>query len=369
MSAPSISASPTKPVDLAGIERALAELWQHGAKENETVTRAVMSNLVIFAANPELAQKIPEEVGRIVQLHPARVLLLQTDPHQVNTEVEAHVSAFCNKIGNGRQVCSEYIIVEATDRALRRLPYTVRSLLLGDLPTSLWWATTQAPPLAGEIFTELARMSDQVIYESQAWADPVEGMVTTADWAMASPAELAVADLEWRRIKYWRRIISQNLDPSVTPAALDHITEVRVQHGPHALPKAWLLLGWLASRLGWKPEGGKVRPDHEIAWKFQAGGRPLQAVAIRQAKAEPYKVHEAEVSWRSGDQTKTMIFSRLAAGMLAVSTDDDRPPRIQVMPSQPRAALVAQQLPKLGRDTIFLEALQVARNMAAALRG
>jgi glucose-6-phosphate dehydrogenase assembly protein OpcA len=362
MSAP--VATPTKPVDVAGIERALAELWQHGAKENETVTRAVMSNLVIYAASPDLTDKLPDEIGHIVQSHPARVLLLRTDPHQTDRAVEAHVSALCRLVGSGRQVCSEYITVEATEQALRRLPYTVRSLLLGDLPTSLWWATRQAPPLAGEIFADLAGMSDQVIYESLAWSDPVEGMVVTADWALGGQANLAVADLEWRRLKQWRRLISQNLDPEITPGALDQITELRVQHGPHALPKAWLLIGWLASRLGWRPAGAKVEPGHDITWKFQAG-RPIQAVALRQAKAEPYKVHEVSVTWPGG----TMTFSRLAAGMLAVTTDhDEGPPRVLMVPSQPRAALVARQLPQLERDPIFLEALAVARGMAAALR-
>jgi glucose-6-phosphate dehydrogenase assembly protein OpcA len=366
MSAP--VATPTKPVDLAEIDRALAELWKHGAKEDETITRAVMSNLVIFAAQPDLAERVPAEIGQIVSQHPARVLLLQTDPHQTNAEVEAHVSAFCQMVGSGRQVCSEYITVEATDRALGRLPYTVRSLLIGDLPTSLWWATTQAPPLAGDVFTQLANMSDQVIYESQAWTDPVEGMIVTADWATGGRHDLAVADLEWRRIKYWKRLISQNLDPAVTPGALSNITEVQVQHGPHALPKAWLLIGWLASRLGWTPQSGKVQLGQDVTCRFRAGDRTVQVVVARKAKAEPYKVHEVSVAWQAGGQNKNMIFSRLAAGMLAVQTDA-LPPRVLVVPSQPRPGLIARQLPKLGRDAVFLAALAMARGIATALRG
>jgi glucose-6-phosphate dehydrogenase assembly protein OpcA len=363
MSAP--VATPSKPVDVAGIEQALAELWQYDAGEDRPVTRAVMSNLVIFAASAEQATRIPDEIARIVQSHPARVLLLRSDPHQPDRAVEAHVSALCQLAGDGRQICSEYIVVEATDQALHRLPYTVRSLLLGDLPTSLWWATRQAPPLAGELFADLAGMSNQVIYESLAWSDPVEGLVVTADWALAGPPDLAVADLEWRRLKHWRRLMSQNLDPAVTPGALDQITEVRVQHGPHALPKAWLLIGWLASRLGWHPKSARVQPGHDITWSFQAG-RPIQAVALRQAKAEPYKVHEVMISWPGGSLT----FSRLGPGMLTVIADrSDAKARVLVVPSQSRALLVAKQLPKLGRDPIFLEALTVARGMAAALRG
>jgi glucose-6-phosphate dehydrogenase assembly protein OpcA len=324
---------------------------------------------VIFAADPKLEQTIPQEIAQIVHQHPARVILLRTDPHQPDRAIEAHVTALCQKVSGGRQVCSESITVEAAAGALRRLPYTVRSLLLGDLPTALWWATQQSPPLAGELFAELANMSDQVIYESQAWTDPVQGMVATADWALAGPSDLAVADLEWKRIKYYRRIMSQNLDPAVEPGALDNLTEVRVTHGPHALPKAWLMIGWAASRLGWQPQGGKVQVDHEIAWKFRAGSRAVQGVAIRDASAEPYKVHEVKVSWQTAGKTRSMTCTRMAPGQLAVQTDDPtQPKRLQVVPSQGRPSLVARQLPKLGRDSLFLEALAVARDMAATLR-
>ena len=106
--------------------------------------------------------------------------------------------------------------------------------------------------------TDLAAMAGHVLYDSVGWPDPVRGVVAMVGYALGCREERVVSDLAWRRLKGWRRLIAQVLDPSVAPGALEGITEVRVEHGPHSMSQSWLLIGWLAAHLGWAPEVGKV---------------------------------------------------------------------------------------------------------------
>src|SRR5262249_37723595 len=78
-------------------------------------------------------------------------------------------------------------------------------------------------------------------------------------WRVAS-------DLNWRRLKFWRRLTAQALDPMTAPGALDSISDIQVEHGPHAVVQAWLLVGWMASRLGWRVQTGRVDPGAELVW-------------------------------------------------------------------------------------------------------
>ena len=162
----------------------------------------------------------------------------------------------------GRWVCSELVTLHAKGRAAERLPFAVRGLLIGDLPTNLWWAAPQPPSMAGPLLYDLAEHVQQIIYDSVGWLEPPKVMAATASWLRqfeARPGRVrwrVASDLNWRRLKYWRRILSQTLDPATAPGAIESLTEILLEHGPHAVIQAWGLAGWFVSRLGWQVEGG-----------------------------------------------------------------------------------------------------------------
>lgn len=363
------SAIMPRAVDVSAIERELARLWHEphvGEEERpEHVTRAVMSNLLVYCTDAAEAVQVAAEICEIVPVHPARVLLLIEDTARTTDDIEAHVSAHCHSIGGGRQVFSEHITVSASGNVMQRLPSVARSLLIGDLPTALWWTVPQAPPLGGPLFAELSLMSEQVIYESLGWPDPVRGVMAVAEWASNELNEQVVADLQWRRLKLWRRLISQVLAPEVMPDALQTITELRVEHGPHGLPQSWLLVGWLASRLGWKPAFGRVQRDVEIEWNFESDHGPVK-IAIHRNSDGPPRVTRATLRWTGKGTPGKAVVERTGPARLQAVVNDG-PPRAIAAPSQTRAALIARQLPDLERDPIFLETLQHSGSMAAAL--
>lgn len=361
---------PPKPVDVAGIERELSRLWSEphpGSDTPQNVTRAVMSNLLIFSTSQEQAEPVPMEIARIVLRHPCRAILLIGDAKAAGNDIDAQVSAHCHFIGGGRQVCSEHITVAATGDAVRRLPSAARSLLLGDIPTSLWWVPPEPPPAGGPLFDELSAMADQVIYDSLGWLDPVHSMIQTANWAGGESTGQRIGDLSWRKLKPWRRIISQALDPTVVGDAMQAITEVDMEHGPHGLPQAWTLVSWLVRRLGWEPEGGKVKPGVEIDWMFRSPRNPVKITIRRLAEGDPV-VRKISISWPAGNKKTTAHFVMAQSGRYVVTWDDESiPPRGLVWPAESKADLLARQLPDLDSDRLFRNTLQVCKAMAEAL--
>jgi hypothetical protein len=61
-----------------------------------------------------------------------------------------------------------------------------------------------------------------------------------------------VVDLAWLRSTPWRERVAATFDPEHLRQDLWSISSVRIRHHPDSAASAVLLVGWLASRLGWK---------------------------------------------------------------------------------------------------------------------
>jgi glucose-6-phosphate dehydrogenase assembly protein OpcA len=284
-------------IPLGAIEKELARQLGEGEGEGEgegkadaqtPLLRARLSNLVIYCNRSEQAETVIRAVPEIVAVHPARVLLVVGEPG-AEAPLKASLNVWC-QLGSKRRICSEQVTLRAGGPFVEQLPFAVRGLLIGDLPTNLWWAAGTPPPLAGHLLYDLAEHAQQIIYDSVGWTEPARGVAATCAWLTKfergprqGPWRVA-SDLNWRRLKFWRRVLAQALDPNTAPRALDTVSEVLVEHGPHAVIQAWELVSWLASRLGWKVQLGKVEPGVEIAWQVVAPHGSLR-VRIRRCGA------------------------------------------------------------------------------------
>ncbi len=355
---------PPKAVELAAIESNLAELWRPAGEPEIPVTRACMSNLVVLCRIGDEAAVLANEIPAIASRHPSRAFVLLADPGFSGTRIEAYVTTHARMTEGRRHVVSEHVTIEARGNAIRRLPSVVRGLLIGDLPTALWWATPEAPPQAGMLFTELVDLADQVIYDSFGWPDPPRYMVATANWATGGRVRQAVSDLAWRRLKLWRRLLAQALDPGVAPGVLETIREITVGHGPHAMTQGWLLAGWLALRLHWRPFAGRVIDGSETVWQFHAphGAVPITIRRLAQGEAE---IQTVRIASAPGGRPAALVCEHTGPGRLAL-TSDLAPGTVRTLSTFPqsRAELVARQLPDLARDPLMRECLAFARTMA-----
>jgi glucose-6-phosphate dehydrogenase assembly protein OpcA len=341
--------------------------------------RARMSNLVIFCNSLEASILINEQVTAITAVHPSRTILLVGEPGK-DREVTARVTV--RPAGMARQhVCVEMVTLHAGGGYVERLPFAVRALLIGDLPVNLWWETPIPPPSAGALLYELAEQAQQIIYDSLDWPDPARGVAATASWLEqvergggtgSSPfhARWRVAsDLNWRRLKYWRRLLTQALDDASAPGAAASVREVTVEHGPAAVVQAWLLVSWLSRVLGWRVQTGRVTPGVEMSWQF-ATARGTARVGIRRLESGPAEVRRVRVVTALDGKPVTLNVTPEGPQRLSLLVEGlDASARTVTVPPQSGVELVGRQLSDRERDPVFRDSMAVAQVMAQSVRG
>ena len=360
-----------KRVRIAHIESELGALWaqfNQNTSGGHTVMRACMSNLIIYCDNAEEAQLISQEIAAIVDAHPARVLLLVAAGQPGKDAIEAFVTLYYTALSDGWQVCAERIDVVSTAEATERLPSVARSLLIGDLPTTLWWASRQPAPEAGEVFFQLAELANQIIYDNMGWTSPTKGVATMTRWVAAQQDAQIVYNLAWRRFAIWRKLISQVLDPLVAPDALESLSLVEIEHGPHALAMSWLLVGWLAGQLQWKSVDGKRLSDSELVWRFHNNQREVKVVARRLPEGEPL-IYRLLFDWSQAGHGGRICFERLDNDRIGiVEAFSTIPARVFAAQIPERSTLVSAQLAQRNRDKIFENALKASNAMSAVFQ-
>jgi glucose-6-phosphate dehydrogenase assembly protein OpcA len=374
------SASPATPeavaVPLSEIERELSRQMRalQGVKETPVV-RVRMSNLVIFCDRKELADQVAAQLPDIVAVHPARVLLLIGEPGAENAEITATVHVRAHRLDNHQQACSEQVTLHAAGPSVGRLPFAVRALQIGDLPTNLWWASPQPPSLAGPLLYELAEHAQQIIYDSLGWLEPARAVAATATWLEQIERESAsgrwrvASDLNWRRLKFWRRVVAQALDAGSAPGAAESVSELTVEHGPHAVVQAWELMSWLANLLGWQVLTGKVRPGVEISWRFASGqGEPR--IRIRRLEQGPPEIRRVQIACRLEGKPVSLNLIPEEELRLAIHVEGlDTAPRTMNVPKRTPAELIGRQLSDREPDPVFRECMMVAQTFARSVLG
>jgi glucose-6-phosphate dehydrogenase assembly protein OpcA len=361
-------------VPLRDIERELSQqMRQFQGQEGMPVYRARMSNLVIFCSTQEQAAGVAAQIPDIVAVHPARVLLLVGESGPAK-EVTATVLVRPQRLGSLQQCCSEQVTLHAAGACVDQLPFAVRALVIGDLPMNLWWATNLPPPLAGPLVHDLAEYAQQVMYDSLGWMEPARGVAATATWleqierGPETGGRWRVAsDLNWRRLKYWRRTVSQALSPTSSPRAAESVTELLVEHGPHAVIQAWELVSWLSRRLGWSVRTGKVDPGVEIAWRFEAPQGNVR-VRIHRLDQGPPVIRRVRVACRLEGKPAALNLVVENEHRLAIQLEGvEGAPRTITVPPHTPAEIIGRQLSDREPDPVFRESMTVAQVLAQSV--
>ena len=354
---------------IAQLEAALDELWdafRAQAQNARSVTRASMTTLLIYCENQPGINAVAAEIPRLVEAHPARVVVVAQDS-TLNGELEATLCAHYREALEGCQLVAEQITLWFKPTARERIPFLVRSLVIGDLPAALWWACTSPPIVGGELFQALGRMVGQVIYDSMGWPDPIGAVSAMTRWVHDKPQILL--DLAWRRLKGWRHLLAQVLDPAIEPDALTAAHELKLSHGPHALTMAWMLTGWLAFRLNWTPRTGRVAASGQsVSWQFDAAGSQSVQVTIERMSEGPVDITGLTLCWKTREGERQVSLTRDQEGRLGVVEQASSVPVSSIIARVPsRAELVAGQLAHRARDLLFDNALYTIGRMARVL--
>jgi glucose-6-phosphate dehydrogenase assembly protein OpcA len=227
-------------------------------------------------------------------------------------------------------------------------------LILGDLPTSIFWAAGSCP--AGNLIEGLLPFGRQLVYDSLEWeaAEPaIEAVTQLTD---SAHQRLDLGDLSWRRMKPLRRALVQAIDPALVPD-LGTLRGITIDHSPERNGMiARLLLGWIGARLGWRPVS---RNGSE--WRLRADGREVRAAISSGSTDAQLRVRLETDRVPNGaavELTATDAEILVSYGMSAA-------PFAMVAPKRSRADLIAAELRTLRLDNLLYEALAFLRSAQA----
>lgn len=347
------------------IEAELRAMWKSASLERGggggAVYRAAMSNLVVPVDSSSHARVAPVLV-EVTRRHPSRLFLVEVEGTGNSPELRAQVTALCHLRNGGGLICSEQIILRGESPAGGLVPSAVRALLVGDLPTVVL-DIRSGPPTPW--LDELASIADLVLVDSmlaigdetrQAWWERIE-----------HDSAGRIRDIAWSRITPWRELLAEAFDQNQLTPALAHIQEAVIEHGGgnRAPTWAWLLAGWLSSRLGLKFVGrdaaGLVlqRGDQHVHLRIESNpeiaDRSLRRVRLRSGRPTPLDL-EVKHTGRSKTATVELHAPRR---------------HVQEVPYVHRefASCIVGEIHRHEPNPVFCDTVRIARELWAASTG
>lgn len=255
--------SPGPAAVIGRVESELRALWAAPPAPGEVPkARACTMNLVLVAANVDVAREWVPVVDEVLQGTPARALVAGLDPDAPDA-LEADVSGVCAPGEGGAMLCSERVALVARGAVSARLASVVGALTVTDVPTTLVWlgrAHADDP-----VFAALATDATRIVLDASRGS--LAGLADVVYWlrTRAHAVRPGVADLAWVRLAPWQELCARLFDePRLRPLSdrVTGLTIVQDRRSDTVLgPQGTLLLGWLATRLGWRATSlaGKLR--------------------------------------------------------------------------------------------------------------
>ena len=248
------------------IERELGRL-----RTNDDGTLALRSSVLnlIVVTDEESAPEITDSVSKLAGRHPARAVVFVSDP-EGESNVDVGLSAFCHaRGGGGAQVCAEQVTIHAEGPPAMHLESLAGPLLIPDLPVFLWYPGEFSPRSLE--FAAMADLVDRIIVDSAA-SESQESCLREIAALVEDPEMPAIGDLQWVGLSPWRSLLADTFGAPERARDLEKIESAEVLYAPGGENRALLLVGWLASTLGWKPErAGRNGEDQKIEFSGPSG--------------------------------------------------------------------------------------------------
>lgn len=372
-------------VDIASIEDQLRELWKDAVQQEtpdeesaKPVARASVLNLVAYVHDEQEAEKVSAAIGDLTVENPCRAIVAIALPEAPVSKIDAWISAHCHRPSpTSKVVCCEQISLRASGSAVRELTPTAVPFLLSDLPVFLWWQGKRL--FESEFLQSFSGVCDRLILDSKEFESPQTDFPRLQSYLEDYRRHLAVSDVAWHRLMQWRELTAQFFDAPVLRSHLEHIESVVVEFNPRTStlvnvpPQAYLLVGWLASRMQWSLHGASVMDASQcFKMRTKEDGRAV-TILIRPTEARS-ELSGHLVSFELNTSKEWGISFRIAKG------DSSQFAQTEIafagMPAYRRAVplriyneveLIARQLGIFGHDAVYEEAIAMAAAMVGAL--
>jgi glucose-6-phosphate dehydrogenase assembly protein OpcA len=258
----------------AEIELALRRMMVEGQTQTAGYAPARALNMVCVVdagSNEEIAARL-RGVGRYLA---SRTILCVVDPGRDRIDATAEISSDMTPGVGDLALLRETVTIEVGEHHVPGLESIVDPLVVTDVPTVLW--SPRRDPQAVEALLPLAQV---VLLDSTDEPGARQGLELSCELLKAA----YVVDLAWLRSTPWRERVATTFDPPDLRPDLYAISAVAIRHHPQSVVAGLLLVGWLASRLGWEV-GPLADRDGGLAGVGRAGGEDVR-VALEPAPQE-----------------------------------------------------------------------------------
>ncbi|HEX4106640.1 MAG TPA: glucose-6-phosphate dehydrogenase assembly protein OpcA [Solirubrobacteraceae bacterium] len=228
----------------AEIESALRDLRGERFAEDQSFVPARVLNLISIV-DREWSGEIANRMRGVGRFHPSRTVVCAVEPRRTALDATVIVASDTRPAPGEIALTRETVIITMGTGHLPHVDSIVDALVITDLPTMAW--SPHGHRVAIDALRELIQI---VLLDSLDDPELDEGLARAHELATA---DLKVVDLAWLRSLPWRERLAATFDPPALRHELRRITAVNVRHNPDSAAAALLLVGWLASRLGWKP--------------------------------------------------------------------------------------------------------------------
>jgi hypothetical protein len=219
---------------------------------------------MIAVVDRERLEEIEDRLARVGRYHPSVTIICAVGPERRSVDAHAVVAGSPDALGQSY----ERVTIEVGADHLTHLDTIVDPIVVTGLTTVVW-----APHGYPEAVDSLLRIAQVVLLDSTDQPDIAASLARVSELAERA----YVVDLAWLRTTPWRERLAFTFDPAEWRSELEHISAVQVRHGAGSAVAALLLVGWLASRLGWMPDALAGGDEGRLSGHARAaGGRDVQ---------------------------------------------------------------------------------------------
>jgi glucose-6-phosphate dehydrogenase assembly protein OpcA len=344
-------------VDISAIEKSLSDLWRSNKEaSDDALTRAALWNVVAHTSTSELHAQASEALGKASASVPQRTIVVRANPAGA-PEIASWISAKCQLVGGGKQVCSEEISIVAGGDRIHRVPPLVNALLIPDMPVAVWWLG-DLPNEDEDYVLSLLDPADRMIVDSVHFDSPADLLLVNR---VAEKTTTTPADLNWGRLEEWRTATAAIFDPPDMRSRLPTIRRLRVVAGTSEreyfgeIIESLLYAAWISAQVEHQVDArGKVEG---------AVGTVDYALERKRQKSEIGGIASVEIGFQDG--TSASIARDCDRGVLIANVGGTVVPeavtRAQALPID---QLIVRQLKRASSDRMLLKVLPVASRLA-----
>ena len=251
-------------------EQAARQAADEGAELN---AQMLLATIVARYPKPTDWAEIEAETRPVVVAYPSRVIALVNDPDSAKAPEPVRVGLLAARRSDGASaIRGELLTAALQGRAFEEGAAIAASWSASGIPTVVWW---NGPAVTGDhLFEDMLDIADRILVDSSAMNDLADDF-TVLDDVVTGSHHARVTDALWLRMLAWRQAFAQAFDQPTARIDLEHVrsVELAIRQSPGGHAAALLLVGWMASRLGWRLDRRTTQ-----GWRLMSDGHAVDVI-------------------------------------------------------------------------------------------